>query len=257
MVAACNFDKASYKIEGNLEDLQVGLNEFNVIVTAEDGTTNTYKVIVTREREGLKVNSINIFYIDEEGNTKSLLLNPEFQEDVFNYTLEDISYFINELNVEVISNLEQATIEIIGDKNLVEGKNLIKIIVTMPSENEELADEVLTYEISVNKEEKPTITLIGKIKNWFNGITGTINIWFEENSHNVLTYTVVFCSICMFALTIYFIIDYKKYKKLLEKISELTQYNNSELKTEENVVSGDDITENDMEKSTNSKGRHF
>lgn len=266
IVSTCNDNKATYRVEGNVEELQVGVNEFNIIVTAEDGTTNTYKVVVTREREALKVQSIKAFYIDKEGNTQEALLSPEFSEEVFEYTLDNLSYLVSKLDIEVLTNLEQAQIKVEGNENLVEGENLIKITVTIPSESEEEEDEVLTYEIIVNKEKEPTLTLIGKIKNWFKGITGTINTWFNTNKYNIVMGSLMLCSACMGGLTVYLIVDYKKYRKLIEKIKVITQFNNatpehsqetestSEIETESEV----EIQELDDEESfTKSRGRHF
>lgn len=259
IIPTCNDGKATYKLDGNAAELQVGANEFSILVTAEDGTTNTYKIIVTREREALTVQTIKITYIDKEGNIQNGILTPEFSEDTFKYTLDALSYLVSKVDVEVLTNLEQAQIQVTGNENLVEGENLIKITVTIPSENEEEEDEVLNYEIVVNKESEPTLTLMGKIKNWFNGLTGTISTWFNTNKYSLVMSSLILCCICMAVLSICLVIDYKKYRNLIEKIKIITQMNSDNHEISEESASIDEIeTEEDSEEdSTKSRGRHF
>lgn len=258
-VPTVNNSKASYKIEGATEELAVGKNVITVVVTAEDGTTSNYIINVIREREGLNVQYIKIFYTDELGNRQELALNPEFSIENFEYTLNDLSYLISKLEVEVLANLEQAKIEVTGNENLVEGKNTITIIVTMPGENEEAEDEVLTYKITVNKEKEPVVTLTGRIKNWFNGITGTVSTWFGENVYEILMGALIICCIALAGLSVYLVMDYKKYRMLIEKVSEIARINNASVvdtseTTNEQVL---EEMQNNEEKEIKSKGRHF
>ncbi|MGN1310322.1 MAG: cadherin-like beta sandwich domain-containing protein [Clostridia bacterium] len=257
-----NHSKASYKIEGATEELLVGKNVITVVVTAEDGTTSNYVINVTRDREGLNVQYIKIYYTDEEGNRQELLLNPEFSTEIFEYTLNDLSYLISKLEVEVLANLDQARIEVIGNEELVEGTNTITITVTMPSESEEEEDEVLTYKITVNKEKEPVVTLMGRIKNWFNGITGTITTWYAENQYKIIMGALMLCSACLGGLSVYLIIDYKKYRMLVKKVAEITRMNNSASRVTEAPVDlqpeQTKIEENDQEEDKiKSRGRHF
>lgn len=255
-----NHQKASYKIQGIEEELQVGKNVVTIVVTAEDGTTGNYIVNVNRQREGLNVTSIKVSYLDEAGTKKELLLNPTFAVDIFEYTLEDISYLVSKLDIEVIANLEEATIEILGNENLVEGSNTITITVTMPSESEELEDEVLKYTIIVNKQKEPVLTLMGRIKNWFNGITGTVGAWYGENQYNIIMGALIVCVVSLIGLSIYMVIDYKKYRLIVEKIAEITRINNATItKANESINAQEQVIENkekDLEEK-NDKGRHF
>ena len=257
-----NHSKASYKIEGATEELVVGKNVITVVVTAEDGATSNYIINVTRDREGLNVQYIKIYYTDEAGNRQELLLNPEFTTEIFEYTLNDLSYLISKLDVEVLANLEQAKIEITGNEELVEGANTIIITVTMPSESEEEEDEVLTYKITVNREKEPVVTLMGRIKNWFNGITGTITTWYAENQYKIIMGALMLCSACLGGLSVYLIIDYKKYSMLVKKVAEITRMNNSATQVTEAPVDlqpeQTKIEENDQEEDKiKSRGRHF
>ena len=255
VVPTVNHEKASYKIEGATEELIVGKNVITVVVTAEDGSTSNYVINVTRNREGLNVENIKLFYTDETGNKQELVLNPVFSSDVFEYTVDNLSHLINKLDFEVLANFEEAKIEITGNENLVEGENTITITVTMPSESEEEADEVLTYKIKVNKNAEPVVTLMGRIENWFNGITGTVSTWFSENVHEILTGSLIVCSFALGGLSVYLASAYKKYKLMLQKIAELTKINNAEtISTIENTV-GEPKTE--IEPEIKPKGRHF
>lgn len=263
LISTVNNAKASYKIEGMPEELQVGKNEVSIIVTAEDGTTDTYKLTITKERETLKLQQLKIFYIDEEGNTRELVLNPELNEEIYEYTLEDISYLISKLDVEVLANLEEAKIEITGNEELVEGENIITITMTMSSESEEETDEVLIYKITVNKEKAPVVTLMGKITNWFKGITGTIGTWYGNNKYPIVMYSLIVCSMALGGLSVYLIMDYKKYKNLLEKVAEITRINSGNIdniKVAENGNTEDIIDDEENEKSAEivePEGRHF
>lgn len=255
VVPTVNHEKASYKIEGATKELLVGKNVITVVVTAEDGSSSNYIINVTRNREGLNVEHIKLFYTDETGNKQELVLNPVFSSEVFEYTLNNLSYLIEKLDVEVSANFEEAKIEIEGNENLVEGENTITITVTMPSENEEEADEVLTYAIKVQKEAEPVVTLMGKIENWFNGITGTISTWFEENVQEILVGSLAICSFALGGLSVYLISAYKKYKLMIQKVAELTKINNAEIiKTTENAVE-EQVSE--IEPEIKRRGRHF
>lgn len=227
IVATANDSKASCKLEGVYQDLAIGENTATVVVTAEDGSTNRYIIKITRGREALKLVTLKISYKDSEGNIKELKLNPELSEEIFEYKLEDLSYLISKLDVEVIANLEDAKIEITGNEKLSEGENIITITITMPAESEELEDEVLTYKIVVNKEKEPVVTPIGKIKNWFKGITGTISTWVNENLYGIVVGSLMLCSASMGGITVYLVIEYKKYRLLMQKIAEITRMNNT------------------------------
>lgn len=269
IVPTVNDSKASYKLEGAYEELVVGENTVNVVVTAEDGSTNRYIIKITREREALKLITLNISYKDSEGNLKILNLNPELSDEIFEYKLEDLSYLISKLDVEVVANLEEAKIEITGNEKLSEGENTITIVITMPAESEELEDEVLTYKITVNKEEEPVVTPIGKFKNWFKGITGTVSTWLGENQYKIIVGSLMLCSACMGGISVYLVIEYKKYRMLLQKIAEITRLNNANAnipQTINNVNLEDNKIENIQEKNNveiqednivKTKGKHF
>ena len=110
-------------IDGNT-DLQEGENTISITVRAEAGNTKTYTIYVTKTDDVDMVNA----------NLKSLSVKgfnfyPSFKNNIYNYNLT-INEKISQLEITVEPEIEEATYEIIGNENLVEGDNLIKIIVT-------------------------------------------------------------------------------------------------------------------------------
>lgn len=246
-----NHEKASFNVQGATEELLVGKNVITVLVTAEDGSSSNYVINVTRDREGLNVEYIKFFYIDETGIKQELALNPVFSAEEFEYDLGEISHLVKNLNADVLVNFAEAKIEVTGNENLVEGENTITITVTMPAESEEEADEVLKYTIKVEKQVEPAVTFMGRIQNWFKGITGTVSTWFNENVHEILTVALMLCSFALGGLAVYLISAYKKYKLMVQKITDLTRVNNSSgIKTEQTI-------EDNIQTEEKRKGRHF
>lgn len=261
-------NKAKVTIEGN-ENFVVGENKVTIKVIAEDGTTKEYVINVIRKRTNLTMQHLKITYIDKDGNVQELELNPKFDGAILEYKLDDISYLINSLNIEAKANLEGATIEISGNDNLQEGENVITIKLTMKAEKaaegeEQEEDEVIIYTISVNKEKEPT--LWEKIKDKFKGIFGGIFTWYNNNIEKIVVYALAICIVSLVGLSVYIVIDYKKYKTLIAKLSKIEQINSSELAIEtptvETPIEEDvQIMEEGMEQEENipSKkgGKHF
>lgn len=262
VIPEVNDSKASYRVEGAKEALLVGKNVLTVVVVAEDGSSSNYVINITRAREGLNVEYIKIFYTDEAGEKQELALTPVFSAEVSEYDLGTISHMVSKLDVDVLANFKEAKIEIKGNEDLVEGENTIVITVTMPSESEEEADEVLTYTIKVEKQAEPVITFMGRIKNWFNGVIGTVSTWYGENIYEILMGALILCSFALGGLSVYLVFAYKKYKLILQRIAELTRISNAgvvnvpvgEAKTE----NSQNLTENiDLDLEEKRKGRHF
>ncbi|MBE5820228.1 MAG: cadherin-like beta sandwich domain-containing protein [Clostridiales bacterium] len=272
VTAATSHSKAKYSVEGGI-DLQVGDNVVKVIVKAEDGTTSTYTITVNRARAELALQSLTVSFADENGVITELPLTPLFSFDVYEYTMEKLSHTIKNLNIEALANLEGAIVKIEGNEDLKEGENKIIITITMPAETSPETGEVIreeeikTYTITVEKEAEPIVvppTFWEKVQNWFAGIGG----WIGNNSSKIQTGSLMFCSVAMFALSIYLVIDYKKYKTLVAKLKQLTGMNStnepvSELTTiDENnndvesteIIQEENIEMNETKKKT---GRHF
>ena len=223
--------KASAKITGN-DELQIGENTIEIIVTAEDGSTSTYTIKAIRADTELGLQSLNVFYIDENGEKVQIDLNPVYEVGLFEYTLKAISYKIDNLIVEAIATRENAKIEIIGNEKLKTGENIITIKVISneeqteePSEDEEgdiAQPEEKVYTIKVNKEAEPVVaplTTMQKIKNWFSGA----GVWFSNNFSKIQTVALIVSTTLFVGLTVYYVRDYKNYKKLVEQLAEINR----------------------------------
>lgn len=271
ITAISNNSKAAVNIEGN-SDLKNGENKITITVIAEDGTTNVYIINVTRQKVNISLTSLKITYIDEDGNVKELLLNPTFDPAILEYNLEELSYLINSLDIKAIANLEGAIVEIKGNDNLAEGQNTITITIAMKAEpaiegEEQEQDEVLVYTINVMKQAKPTFWQ--KVKNWFNGVIGSIETFYSNNQGGLILGALGFCIVALLGLSVYIILDYKKYKSLVEKLKNLNGLNKNAVieqnvsenvdinNIEENNLSEENSSEENNKSDKQKAGRHF
>lgn len=117
----------------------VGISTIEIVVHPEKGFTNTY--IITIEKENISGNyELSSLYVRDK-NDNALLLNPEFNMQVLDYNLSNVSYAINELKVTplaVVGSIIE-TVEfngVLANKvnndyigSLKEGNNKIIIIV--------------------------------------------------------------------------------------------------------------------------------
>ena len=226
IVATPEHSKATVKITGN-EELQVGENNVEIVVTAEDGSTDTYKIIVTRALPELNLQTLSICYIDKNNQKVEIKLEPQFVFNTYEYkNLEKLSYTIKELQVDATANRENAKIEIIGNEKIKAGKNEITIKVTLP--NETGSEEQKTYKITIEREDEPIVvplTTIQKIKNWFNGIGNSIGGWITANFDKLISGMLLIATASFVGLTIYFAYDYKNYQRILVKLAEYNKEN--------------------------------
>lgn len=132
-------EKAEVKITGN-DELLTGENVIEIVVTAEDGSTKKYTINVTKGEE-LKTSL-------SELNVADYTLTPEFDSNVYEYTLEVNDLNVKSLEISAKANVEDADIEILGNEELKQGENIITILVKS-DDNE----EVLTYQIVVTIQE--------------------------------------------------------------------------------------------------------
>ena len=267
VTATATDSKAKVAIEGN-KDLKEGENIVKVLVTAEDGTSTTYTIKVTRKRVPIALKTLVVKYQNENGELIETPLNPVFNFDTLEYTLQDLEYWVEKLNIEATPNIEGATIDIQGADNLQVGENTITITVKIAEENtpegEEPKEETITYTIKFNKIAEPT--LIEKIQDWFKGIFGGISTWYNNNTEKVIVGALGLCIVALIGLSVYIVVDYNKYKDVIAKVKKATELNSNEIATEEiateeiaqesNIVEEKNIEDNN--KNDRPKGgKHF
>ena len=241
-------DTSSIKIEAQTNDskakvtgtgtkeLITGTNKFTLKVTAEDGSTKSYTVKVTKlEEEDITPNIVDENQQEEKNEDIiqelrliSLVVDgaeliPEFSAEVFEYSV----FIANavELNITAEANLEDTLIEITGNKELTQGENIAIIKLSKD-------EKVVEYKVIINnaslgllqgnsddkkdiieEEQKTKKDIVGMIKDWWNN-SGLL--------------TIIFAGILgLLSAAIAFVISIYKYSKLaIEKTKHLNQKEN-------------------------------
>jgi len=176
--ATPNDSKASVQ-SGTTCSLSVGSNACKIVVKAEDGSTRTYTVNVTRKAASTDPEPGNTD--PEPGNTdpepgntdpvpsksgdnslKSLdisgfTLYPSFNKNTTTYAIT-VANNITALDVDAIPNDEKASVQIVGNYGWKEGSNPVKIIVTAED------GSTKTYIINVTRSSSSTVPGDGGIK---------------------------------------------------------------------------------------------
>lgn len=152
--AVADDDNAKVEITGN-DNLLMGENTVEIKVTAEDGTVRTYTINVTKgDAAAIAETTIALESLSIDGYT----LSPEFSKNIYEYTLDVPDTSVTNLNVNAISDTEDAAIEIIGNNNLTVGENVITILVKSTD-----GSEVTTYQVIANIHEPEKTQLIAGI----------------------------------------------------------------------------------------------
>lgn len=134
--------KATVKITGNTQ-LTKTENTIQIVVTSAKGRKKTYKIIVTKQKENtLKLQSLEI---------KGATFSPAFDSSKYYYTAEmKINDDSKDITVEAVANNANAKVEVIGNKGIKAGENLVSVIVSNSS-------ETTVYEILINATVEKTI----------------------------------------------------------------------------------------------------
>ena len=141
-------DKKSSVTGTGKKELRYGLNEFEIVVTAEDGTKKTYTLNIKREELAENTENVPERYTGEglaKLNINNLELSPKFDTIVYEYTVKYIGEE-TKLNIDVSATDPYYNIDITGNENLKEGENIINILVSDPDGN-----NVAVYQVTVNK----------------------------------------------------------------------------------------------------------
>ena len=118
--------------------LDVGINNIDVIVTAEDGSTNTYKLKV--RREALVSSKL------QDLSAKGYSFTQEFNKEVYDYNLS-VDSEVTSLVLNIVPEDPNATYRVVGNNDFIVGMNIVKIIVT-----DSLGVDTSTYTLNVNKQ---------------------------------------------------------------------------------------------------------
>ena len=123
--AVPNDPKATYEISGD-DHWDVGRNTVTIKVTAEDGSSTTYRVYVTRESAKVKSSDKNVDFRINNPHT----ITPAFSNGTNTYEVT-VPYDVKKLDLTVVPFDKNASVRIEGnDKFSSEEKNVVKIIVT-------------------------------------------------------------------------------------------------------------------------------
>lgn len=139
---------ATIEIMGNT-GLKEGLNLITVRVTSADKTQNNVYTIQVTKTANIELANTNLEILAIE----NVLLNPPFDVNETNYKVE-ISNETENINLLAVQENEQATVEVIGKDNLVEGKNLVSVIVTAPNGFTKKKYQVEVYKRNAEEEAK-------------------------------------------------------------------------------------------------------
>lgn len=117
-----NDSKATVQVEGNSNFKDGTENIVKVIVTAEDGTSQTYTLKVTKSEDVVSNRLILL-------NVKEGSLKEEFNSDTYEYHITVPKRF-SKLTIDAIPEQKDSKVEIIGNRNLSSNGGIILIKLT-------------------------------------------------------------------------------------------------------------------------------
>lgn len=147
-------NKATVKGTGKY-NLKVGINNFNIIVTAENGSINIYKITITREAESKKESTTTRTTTtgtkkENDSLLKELIINKKsikLDDNTFSYKYS-VLYDVEELTIDAKAKSSKAKVKIEKKDKLEVGKNLVTITVQAEDGSETM------YVITVNRKDK-------------------------------------------------------------------------------------------------------
>ena len=149
-------DDSRATITGNgVVELQSGENELRIDVMAENGVARTYfiKVVKKVEEENLKLKELKLTGITNDGNSNTLEISPEFNQDTFKYECK-VYNDVTKIDLEALSELDDSIIEIEGNEDLQVGSNVITVTV----KSEDNTNETV-YKIEVIRAENADVVV--------------------------------------------------------------------------------------------------
>ncbi|GHT16476.1 hypothetical protein AGMMS4956_19020 [Bacteroidia bacterium] len=142
------------------EDLNIGSNTLNIVVTAQNGTTKTYTLVVTREAGNANLRTLSVLgggYYEYEYD-----ISPAFDANTTNYTLTVPN---NETYIRIGAEPEDynyyTQVNGTGYKSLNVGSNTFDIVVTARDGTTKTYILVVTREVSSNNANLKTLSVLG------------------------------------------------------------------------------------------------
>lgn len=140
-------NRAKVSIEGN-KNLTDGENVIKIKVTAENDTTRTYFITVTKGEKAGTTNKDNETLQLSELKIDRVNFEETFKPDQYTYELSLNSYVKN-LDITAVPNQEDAKVEITGNEEFKTGKNMVTILLTSAD-----GKQTATYQIEVTLPEE-------------------------------------------------------------------------------------------------------
>lgn len=200
VTAKAEDSKATVSGAGDIA-INEGDNNIEIKCTAENGNTRIYKIKVTKpvelKQSDLRLKSLTINKVDEEGKFIKASLDKDFDPEVFEYTC-DVESNISDLDINAEVENTEIPVVITGNDNLTAGTNTVLITLTSPTD-----DTVQTmYKIIVNKaEEIPASTDAIRVEPTT-----------KDNKSKIIATVIGVIAILVIVLIILLIVNHKKNK---------------------------------------------
>lgn len=174
-IGAQEVDNTASFIGTGDKGLSIGVNEFDIVVTAEDGTKKTYTINITRQSAEPSNNADLSSLTISEGT-----LTPAFDKDTLNYTAT-VENAIASIDITAEEAYAAASSTGAGTKSLAVGTNEFNIVVTAEDET------VKTYSISITREASgitvPVVTASPNSKSFTDSITVELSVDKDVDIH--------------------------------------------------------------------------
>ena len=218
------------------------------------GKERTYTITVNKPEEKILLKSLKLQGVKSEEEKVELSYSPEFSSEVYEYSV-NVPNDITKIDVEALASDENYTIEITGNENLVEGENIITILVKAKD-----SDKSATYKVKVTREEK-TVEAVAELDE-------TPNTGEEQKGPNgiIKMLVIIFTTIVAIAGIIFAVVEYNYTKKHPKENMGKIPYSNIGFKDEE--TDKEDILEEQKNKKEENdsdieedkakkRGKHF
>jgi len=136
IIAKANNDNAKITGDGR-RYLNEGENSYEIVVTAADGTTSTYKMVIIRDAANDDASLSNLI-------VEGYVLTPKFNKDIYKYNL-NVGKDVEEIAINANPSYELATVSGTGTFTLASGINNFFVIVTAENGSN------VKYEVEINR----------------------------------------------------------------------------------------------------------